>query len=609
MDIEISPLYRDANFHANSEKALLEKIEELQSQRNMYHSVFENTGTGTIIIDQDMLILFANANFAQLTGFSKEEIERTMHWSQFVIPDDNKKMQEYHYGRRKGIARIPDEYECRIFDKTGQIKHIHMTVGMMPGTSISIASFMDITLRKVAEEHLSKSESLLKSIVSTFEGFIFTLTENHTIGFMNNTLTTRIGYNGVNDKCHRVIHGLETPCPWCQLNTVLKGNVSKREDKSPRDGRWYSVTQSPIYNRMNKISGVQVIMVDITERKQREEKITENANYYQSENKILRSALKERYRFGEIVGKSDAMQKVYELILRAASSNAHVILYGESGTGKELVAKAIHKLSPRSKHRFVPVNCAAINDNLIESEFFGYRKGAFSGADRNKAGFLDIADKGTLFLDEIGDLGLSLQVKLLRSIEGGGFTPVGGNMLKKPDLRIVAATNKDLKKLVVQGLMREDFFYRVNIIPIKLPPLRKRKEDLPLLIEHFLSKYGKEIAIPPMDKKVMDVFHNYDWPGNVRELRHALDRYVTLNDCNFLDSLVVTPTPQKNYGIKANDMAMDNTERSLPDMVDDIEKQIISRALEGNRWKKSKTASDLGIHRKTLFTKMKKYNL
>jgi len=349
--------------------------------------------------------------------------------------------------------------------------------------------------------------------------------------------------------------------------------------------------------------------VDITERKQREEKITENANYYRSENKILRSAIKERCRFGDIVGKSDAMQTVYELILRAASSNAHVILYGESGTGKELVATAIHKLSQRSKNKFVPVNCAAINDNLIESEFFGYIKGAFSGADRNKAGFLDIADKGTLFLDEIGDLGLSLQVKLLRSIEGGGFTPVGGNMLKKPDLRIVAATNKDLKKLVIQGMMREDFFYRVNIIPIKLPPLRERKEDLPLLIEHFLSQYDKDMAIPPMDQKVTDAFLNYDWPGNVRELRHSLDRYVTLNDCDFLDSLVVTPIPHKSYDIKNNDIAMASAGKSLPDMVADIEKQIISKALEENRWQKSKTASDLGIHRKTLFTKMKKYNL
>ena len=584
------------------------EIDRLRVERSMYHSVFENTGTGTIIIDKDMLILFANAKFAQLTGYAKEEIENKMHWSQFVIPEDKKKMQYYHYGRRKGnSAQIPDEYECRIFDKTGEIKHMYMKVGMMAGTKISIASFMDITLRKIAENRLSKSEHLLKSIVSTFEGFIFTLTQDYRIEFMNTPLIGRTGYNGINDKCHRVIHGLEAPCPWCELNMVFAGTIVKREDKSPKDDRWYSVTQSPIYNRVSRISGVQVIMVDITERKHREEKITENANYYQSENRILRSAMKERYKFGDIIGKSDGMQKVYELILRAASSNAHVILYGESGTGKELVATAIHKLSTRSQHAFVPVNCAAINDNLMESEFFGYRKGAFTGADQNKAGFLDIADKGTLFLDEIGDLGLNLQVKLLRSIEGGGFTPVGGNMLKKPDLRIVAATNKDLKTLMVQGLMREDFFYRVNIIPIKLPPLRQRKEDLPLLIEHFLSRYDKNISIPPIDKKVLDAFQNHDWPGNVRELQHSLDRYVTLNDGNFLESLGTGP--KNNYGIDSESIAMNDQKKTLPDIVADIEKQIITKALENNRWMKSKTASDLGIHRKTLFIKMKKYEL
>jgi len=607
MDVKILSLNSDAILHADNPQALLFKTEiaELKVERNMYQSVFENTGTGTIIIDKDMLILFANAKFAQLTGYGKEEMENIMYWSQFVIPDDKKKMQDYHYGRRKENNRIPTEYECRIFDKTGEVKHMHMKVGMMAGTKISIASFMDITLRKVAENRLSKSEHLLKSIVSTFDGFIFTLNEDYSIEFMNNPLIGRTGYNALNDKCYSVIHGLDAPCPWCELKKVFAGNVAKWEAKSPIDSRWYSVTQSPIYNRVSRISGVQVIMVDISERKEREEKIKENVNYYQSENRILRSVMKERCQFGDIIGKSDGMQKVYDLILRAASSNSHVILYGESGTGKELVATAIHKLSSRSKHMFVPVNCAAINDNLIESEFFGYRKGAFSGADHDKAGFLDIADKGTLFLDEIGDLGLNLQVKLLRSIEGGGFTPVGGNTLKKPDLRIVAATNKDLKTLMLQGLMREDFFYRVNIIPIMLPPLRKRKEDIPLLIEHFLSRYGKDISIPPIDKKVLDAFLNHGWPGNVRELQHSLDRYITLNECNFLESLAASPEKSFND----NQMAMNNGKKALPDIVADIEKKIIFQALEKNRWMKSKTASALGIHRKTLFIKMKKYDL
>ncbi|GAB6145735.1 sigma 54-interacting transcriptional regulator [Desulfocicer niacini] len=587
--------------------AVNEQLEIIRQEKEMYRSVFENTGSGTIIIDKDMLILFANAQFAALTGYDKNEIENAMRWSEFVIPEDNKKMQYYHYGRRKGIPDIPTEYECRIFNKDGDIKNIYMKVGMIPETTRSIASFMDITQRKIAEKRLSESESRLKGIVSAFEGFIFTLSWDYKITFMNTTLTARVGYNAVGEKCYRVVHGLKFPCPWCRLKDVFMGEVSKREDKSPRDGRWYSVIQSPSYSRFDKISGVQTIMMDITDRKQREEKIAENVNYYRSENKILRSVMKDRYRFGDIIGKSTAMQSVYDLILRAAASDAHVIISGESGTGKELVASAIHKLSARSSQRFVPVNCAAISEHIIESEFFGYRKGAFTGADKDKNGFLDIADKGTLFLDEIGDIGLNIQVKLLRSIEGGGFTPVGGNQLKKPNLRIVAATNKNLKQLVQQGLMREDFFYRINIIPIKLPPLRERKEDLPLLIDHFLSKYDKNL-IPTIDKHVMDAFINHSWPGNVRELQNTLDRYVTLNECEFLDTFS-EPEHKKDMALATHDMDANKGEMNLNAMLDTVEKRLITKALEDNRWLKSKTAAYLGIHRKTLFTKMKKYNL
>lgn len=604
-----NPFEHDGATPCDPEGLLKTRAENLRQEKEMYRSLFENTGTGTIIIDKDMQILFANAQFAALTGYGKNEIENAMRWSEFVIPEDNKKMQYYHYGRRKGTPDIPTEYECRIFNKDGDVKNIYMKVGMIPGTNRSIASFMDITQRKIAEKRLSESESQLKSIVSAFEGFIFTLSWDYKITFMNTTLTARVGYNAVGEKCYRVVHGLKFPCPWCQLKDIFMGEVSKREDKSPRDGRWYSVIQTPSYSRFDKISGVQTIMMDITERKQHEEKTAENANYYRSENKILRSVMKDRYRFGDIIGKSAPMQSVYDLILRAAASDAYVIISGESGTGKELVASAIHKLSSRSKHQFVPVNCAAISENIIESEFFGYRKGAFTGADKDKNGFLDIADKGTLFLDEIGDIGLNIQVKLLRSIEGGGFTPVGGNELKKPDLRIVAATNKNLKKLVNQGLMREDFFYRINIIPIKLPPLRERKEDLPLLIRHFLSKYDKDL-IPPMDKHVMDAFINHNWPGNVRELQNTLDRYVTLNECEFLNAFH-DPENQENMTLAPQGMDDDTGPggKNLNDMLATLEKRIIAKALEDNRWLKSKTAASLGIHRKTLFTKMKKHRL
>ncbi|WP_020585304.1 sigma-54-dependent Fis family transcriptional regulator [Desulfobacter curvatus] len=589
------------------DKEMDERILELTRQKEMYHSVFENTGTGTIIIDPDMLILYVNAKFMDLVGLERDEIENRMRWSQFVVPGDNEMMQNYHYGRRKGIAGIPTEYECRIFAKSGDIRYIDMKVGMIPGTGKSIASFMDITKRKLAQNRLRQSEARLSDIIRTFEGLIYTTSKDYRVEFMNDALQEKAGRSGVGEKCYRVVHGLDSPCPGCRLGLVLSGETRRWELKSPRDGRWYWSIQSPVYDNRGRIVKAQTIHMDITDRKRREEQISEDADLLRNENIVLRSAMKERYRFENIVGKSQSMQKVYELVVRAAASNAHVIIYGESGTGKELVARAIHNLSNRCKKRFVPVNCGAISEHIIESEFFGYRKGAFTGAEKDKEGFLGTADGGTLFLDEIGDIGPNLQVKLLRAIEGGGYTPVGGNQVIKPDLRIVAATNKDLKRLVEKGLMREDFFYRVHIIPIRLPALRDRKEDIPLLVDYFLSAFGDEGNMLPVGGKIMEDFLRHDWPGNVRELQNVLHRYMTLGKIDFTGNsseCKADSTKQVRFVRESPDPC-----GPLNEIVEAFEKGIILKALEENRWQKARTAVALGIHRKTLFTKMKKLGI
>ncbi len=295
---------------------------------------------------------------------------------------------------------------------------------------------------------------------------------------------------------------------------------------------------------------VLVTIRDITESRQREQVLSEEREYFRNENIKLNASLKDRYRLGGIIGKSPAMQKIYELILNASAIEENVIIYGESGTGKELVAGAIHALSDRKKGSLVPVNCGAIPENLLESEFFGYKKGAFTGATIDKHGFLDLADGGSLFLDELGEIGLNMQVKLLRALDGSGYTPLGANEVKKPDVRIIAATNRDIKERVKKGLMREDFFYRIHIIPIHLPPLRERKEDIPLLIEHFLKKFGDDKTRPPVTGKVMEALYNYDWPGNVRELQNTLYRYITLNRLDFIGvSNIPSYEPKKDlYG-------------------------------------------------------------
>ena len=345
---------------------------------------------------------------------------------------------------------------------------------------------------------------------------------------------------------------------------------------------------------------------DITESKKAEERLKEQQASLRRENILLKSDMQKRYGLGPIVGKSATMQEVYNHIIEAGASDANVIVYGESGTGKELASRAIHDISDRQKAPFVSVNCGAVPEHLLESEFFGSKKGAFTGAYSDRSGYMDQADKGTLFLDEIGELGLHMQVKLLRAIEGNGYSPVGSTEVIKPDVRIIAATSRDLLKQVNEGKMRKDFFYRVHIIPLDLPPLRERKEDIPLLIQHFLQKNKIE------DKKghlftadVIASFKTYDWPGNIRELQNVLHRFISLNRLDFGYGKVENPSKV------ASMPAYNEIPKSGPlkQSMDLHEKNLILAALEKNKWNRSKTASMLNINRKTLFKKMKAHGL
>jgi transcriptional regulator with PAS, ATPase and Fis domain len=317
------------------------------------------------------------------------------------------------------------------------------------------------------------------------------------------------------------------------------------------------------------------------------------------ENVTLRSSMKERYRFRNIIGKSPLMQEVYEFILKASGSDASVCVFGESGTGKELVARAIHELSGRRDREFVTVNCGAIPEELLESEFFGHKKGAFTGAYMDKLGYLDIANEGTLFLDEVGELSLSMQVKLLRAFDGGDYLPVGSNRPKKSDLRIIAATNRNLLDLVKNGWMREDFFYRINVLPITVPPLRERKEDIPLLVDNFLRAYGEGGKAVHLPGDVLEAFFSHTWPGNIRELQNVLHRYLTVDRVYF-----TSPVDSFHPGGGA---AAETTQ--LKGAVDDLERNAILNALEKTRWNKTRASALLGISRRALFRKMRKFGI
>ena len=282
----------------------------------------------------------------------------------------------------------------------------------------------------------------------------------------------------------------------------------------------------------------------------------------------------------------------------------NVVVYGESGTGKELVARAIHDGSARYRRPFVAVNCGAIPESLFESELFGYKKGAFTGATADKKGYLDQADGGTLFLDELGEISLMGQVKLLRAIEHGGFTPVGGSQIHRPNVRIIAATNRNLLERVNEGAMRRDFYYRIHVIPIHLPPLRERKSDIPLLVEHFLKAYPSNKRFEYMDSEMLHAFMLYDWPGNVRELQNVLYQYLSLGTAHLGDTVIGENAGQAASASDAPEEAL-----SLTEALSRFEKAYLLNALKKNGWKRGPTAESLGVDRRTLFRKMKDFNL
>jgi transcriptional regulator with PAS, ATPase and Fis domain len=322
-------------------------------------------------------------------------------------------------------------------------------------------------------------------------------------------------------------------------------------------------------------------------------------------NSQVRSAIKDRYRFQNIIGMSPAMQNVYDQILTAAKSDANVSIYGASGTGKELVARAIHDMSPRNAEAFVTINCGAIPEPLMESEFFGYKKGAFTGATFDKHGYLDLADTGTLFLDEIGDLPVNMQVKLLRAIDGGGYYPIGSQSKHASDFRIVAATNKNLKQLVDEGFIREDFYYRIQVIPIFLPPLKDRKEDIPLLVDHFTDMYAQSSSFKKVPNHITTQIRNHDWPGNIRELQNVLLRFFSTGEFDISNRIA---SSGKSADVNRSDPIGDNS-KNLSHAIEMVEKEQIINALQSTNGHRSYAAKKLGISRSTLFRRMKKHGL
>lgn len=358
----------------------------------------------------------------------------------------------------------------------------------------------------------------------------------------------------------------------------------------PAGPKWVWDQGEAVYNSEGEACYLEGLMMDVSEQKIQELTL-------QEENRQLKIAADRMYGLGPIVGKSEGMRKVYRRILKAAESDTNVIIYGETGCGKDLVARTIHDYSGR-RGAYVPVNCGAIPEALLESEFFGHTKGSFSGAVNNKDGYIAAAHNGTLFLDEIGELPMHLQVKLLRAIENKMYTPLGSNTPRTSNFRLVAATNQDLAQLVREKKTRSDFYYRINVLTITLPPLREREGDIPLLVEAWSDRHETRLKLPLNVRHFMET---YSWPGNVRELHNFLARYATFGEAA-LEGLMGDEESLLQFMPPATGLSLEEATLQLED-------RMIRHALEQCRWKRKDAADYLGLNLRTLQRKMKRLGI
>ncbi|SCY19600.1 sigma-54-dependent Fis family transcriptional regulator [Desulfoluna spongiiphila] len=585
-----------------------------------FRLIAENSTDVVFITDLDLAVTYVSPSVRRVTGYSQEEF-KLLKLQEFFSEDS--------YGRAKQMlkegllggynAQVPltTEYKCLHKDGTSRwIETITKLILSEYGHPVGITgASRDITERKRAEEALRRSEIKYRMLTEEIKDVVFGLTPDLCIDYISPVVAEFSGYlpeemNHTHISTY-LMNPQELDTATVLLEQAFSGNATSttydfRFRAKDRPDFYVEVSCNPIYEG-GKVILLQCVARDVTQRKQAEVALKEREQQLSVENIYLKRSIQKSERFGNIIGKSEAMQRVYELIIQAASSPANVVISGESGTGKELAARAIHDMSPRADKPFVPVNCGAIPDTIIESEFFGYKKGAFTGAVCDKAGFLDLADGGTLFLDEVGEIGLNMQVKLLRALEGGGYTPIGSNQVKHSVFSIVAATNRDLTDLVRTRNMREDFFFRIHVIPIRLPPLRQRAEDIPLLIDHFFMKAGTDKPLPRISSKIRRAFMGYSWPGNVRELQNVLNRFLALNKVDFtgLPGGEASMPPGRALG----NVSAGGDSCTLASQVERFEKEIIQSHLNRYQWNRSRVAQVLKIDRKTLASKIKKFKI
>jgi len=574
--------------HRRAERALKES-------ESHFRSLFEQASDGIFIANAEGRYIDVNSAGAEMLGYTREEIlQRTI--ADIVVPQDVERIAT-EVGHFAGGVTVRSEWTFRRKDGSvfpGEVVGKQLPDGRLQGI------VRDLTERRRAEEEMRRSEERFRVALNGTPITVFNLDRDLRYTWVYNSPLFQS--EDVIGKTDADVFGPKKAARLIQLKEkVLKEGCTIREEVNfALDGKNHAVdmTLEPIFDCEKNVVGITGAAVDIAQLREMADRLLEAKETLIRERTYLRDEIEEELGFEDIIGRSPALVEVLKKASVVAPTDSTVLLLGETGTGKELVARSLHALSGRSEKNFVKLNCAAVPSGLLESELFGHEKGAFTSASSQKVGRIELADKGTLFLDEIGEMPLELQPKLLRVLQDREFERLGGIQTLRVDVRIVAATNRDLRQDAADRKFREDLFYRLNVFPLQLPALRERRDDIPILVEHFVEKHaarlGKHIDIIPSETQ--DVLENWNWPGNIRELENVIERMVIMSK-----GRVLAAPPAELEAVRLPD-------ESLTEM----EREHIIRVLRETNGVLSGTAgaaSRLGVKRTTLQSMLKRFNI
>jgi len=565
-----------------------------------------------VVLSYDGKAIFANRVALEYTGLSLDEVRADNFRDRVFHPED---VQRFREERQKGLSgSVPFENEQRALGKDGKYRWFLIRYNPLIDERGNVvrwyATGTDIEYRKQAETKLRQEERELRQLIDFLPQHVLVLDKDGTLLQANKTMLDYKGFTleemkggGTRERINRDVHPDDLERVQNERSAGLSRGVLFETEKRlvGKDGqfRWFLFRYNPVLSEAGDIVRWFATATDIEDRKQAEDRVRNEAV-------ALREQIDRDSMFEDIVGSSEALRKVLRQVAKVAPSDSTVLILGETGTGKELIARAIHKRSNRAERAFFGVNCAAIPASLIASELFGHEKGAFTGATQRRLGRFESANGGTIFLDEVGDLPPEIQIALLRVLQEREIERVGSNKAIPVDVRVLAATHHDLDTLIAEGKFRRDLLYRLSVVPIQMPSLRERKDDIPLLVDYFVGRFGKKAGkkFRTIEKKTVELFESYEWPGNVRELQNVIERTVILSDG---DIFCVDETWLKRQAPQFAGPAV-----ALSSALQRQEKEMIEAALAEARGRVSGpdgAATRLGLPRPTLDAKIKRLGI